>query len=276
MSVFSENPSMQIRLANINEKDFRLTTIGYDDFKDRGSLKTTREQDFHTIHLIFNGNGIVNIEDRTYQAKKHDMFYTPPNVKLSYYPEDGENWDYIWFAFEGKNAEKYVKLMGFDTDKEVIPCRNFNDSYYIIRNFFENTFHEQTARYYDALSLFYKFLDINSNDESTIENHFSKTAQTYIKNHYYEPTLTINDICYDLGVSHSYMCKLFKNETGKSLVDYLIDVRINNACRLLETSSLSVSEIAFSVGFNSDVHFMKTFKRRMGVTPTQYRKQNRE
>lgn len=77
-------------------------------------------------------------------------------------------------------------------------------------------------------------------------------------------------------ISPSYLSNLFKQETGSTLTDYINSQRIQRAAHLLKTTTSSVSTIAESVGILDVNYFTKIFKKAMGFTPTQYRKEQQE
>ena len=93
----------------------------------------------------------------------------------------------------------------------------------------------------------------------------------YIKKHYTEP-ISLFDICTHCACSRSHISHQFKKRTGKSVREYLIEVRLESACALLCHSRLSVSEIAFSVGFSDSNYFSSVFKKKIGLAPMAYRK----
>ena len=64
----------------------------------------------------------------------------------------------------------------------------------------------------------------------------------------------------------------FKQYTGTNFVNFLKDLRMQEAKRLLETSDMRVNEISQAVGYENEKHFMKIFKATLGVSPTEYRK----
>lgn len=80
-------------------------------------------------------------------------------------------------------------------------------------------------------------------------------------------------MCY---ISPSYLSNIFKQETGQTLTDYINSQRISRAARRLTTSDVSIATVAESVGILDVNYFTKMFKKMMGVTPTHYRRENRE
>ena len=93
----------------------------------------------------------------------------------------------------------------------------------------------------------------------------------YIQRHY-SIDLTTDLICKKFSCSKSYFSHSFKSYTGKSFREYLTDIRLNYAKQLLEHSTLNVTQISFSVGFNDSNYFSNVFKQKIGVSPLLYRK----
>ena len=73
-------------------------------------------------------------------------------------------------------------------------------------------------------------------------------------------------------MSESAFSNFFKKHTSLSYISYLNNLRIAKACRLLEGTMLSVSEICYECGFNNKSNFNRIFLKSRGVTPTVYRK----
>jgi len=69
----------------------------------------------------------------------------------------------------------------------------------------------------------------------------------------------------------SYINRVFKKHTGTTLHEYILERRINSAAEKLRTERLSVAETAKLTGFSGTVHFSKAFRKRMGISPTEYR-----
>lgn len=92
----------------------------------------------------------------------------------------------------------------------------------------------------------------------------------YIDSHYCEEIRlsTVADIA---GMSDSSFSRFFKLHTGRNLSDYIIDLRLGHACRLLVDSSDSIAEIGYHCGFNNLSNFNRIFRKRKGCSPSEFR-----
>lgn len=84
--------------------------------------------------------------------------------------------------------------------------------------------------------------------------------------------LNIDDLSHTVGISKSHLCKLFKEDCGMTINDYIRKLRIELAKEFLKNSPYSISKIQESVGYKSRTHFYYTFKRLTGMSPMEFRK----
>jgi len=110
------------------------------------------------------------------------------------------------------------------------------------------------------------FADVSADRES---RRVAKVKE-YISNHYAEE-LRLEDLAALVGMAPSAFSRFFKQHTTRTLSDYIIDVRLGNAARLLVDTSRSISEICYSCGFNNLSNFNRIFKARRGYTPRDFR-----
>lgn len=92
-----------------------------------------------------------------------------------------------------------------------------------------------------------------------------------IEHRYGETSLQVSTVAHDLGVSTEHLCRVLKRHTGLTFVTLLRRARVRAACRLLQTTTLSMKEIAGRVGFSSASRFDRDFKTVCGVSPSAYR-----
>lgn len=103
------------------------------------------------------------------------------------------------------------------------------------------------------------------------KKQFLKSIVAYI-NENYTQRIVLTEIAEHFHMSHKYFCRFFKKNFNKTLVEYINDVRIENAISLLDKKNISVTEAAISCGFCNMSYFAHTFKKKMGCTPSQYKK----
>lgn len=98
-------------------------------------------------------------------------------------------------------------------------------------------------------------------------------ALKYIQDNWTDPGMNLKDAAAACGLSPTYFSKVFKDTIGCRYVDYVSQRRLHHACILLKTTSASVTEIAYEVGFSGQAHFFRCFKEAFHCTPAAYRKQ---
>lgn len=95
---------------------------------------------------------------------------------------------------------------------------------------------------------------------------------TYLIEHFTDP-VSLNQVAELACMNEAAFCRYFKAQTGKTLTQYLTDLRIQYACDLLSKSEDSVTQVCFQVGFENVSHFIQTFKKQRHQTPFAFRKQ---
>ncbi|GIO39602.1 putative HTH-type transcriptional regulator YtdP [Paenibacillus antibioticophila] len=99
----------------------------------------------------------------------------------------------------------------------------------------------------------------------------SRNIIQFVNNHYGEVTLNVAMIADHLGITPSYMSRLFKEQTGETLPDYINKVRLEKAKVLLRDEKLNISEAAVKVGYLNSNALIRSFKKYEGVTPGKYK-----
>lgn len=110
-----------------------------------------------------------------------------------------------------------------------------------------------------------------------IENNIADQKTTtfagvldYVNKHYFEE-ISVQSISQKFNVNPNYISQLFKKEKGVTFTEYLTELRINYACRLLSTTTVTVTEIAEKTGFSDYYYFTRVFKKVTGKTPSVFR-----
>jgi len=104
-----------------------------------------------------------------------------------------------------------------------------------------------------------------------IENALVDSIKAYLQENVYN-NIHLQEICSHYNLSKSYICEAFHNETGRSVIDYYIDLKIKEAKYMIRKGSLNFTQISEKLGYASIHHFSRSFKTKTGMSPSTYEK----
>jgi AraC-like DNA-binding protein len=129
----------------------------------------------------------------------------------------------------------------------------------------------------DIKSVFHGFFRTvieHKNKDKEKENKHSiviNSVKDYINSYYANKDLCLKEIAAEFKLSSAYLGKIFKEATGKSVAEFVNEVRLENAVHMLRNKDISVKDIISKIGFDSESSFYRIFKTYFGVTPNDYR-----
>ena len=97
-----------------------------------------------------------------------------------------------------------------------------------------------------------------------------EAAKSYIQNNY-SRDISLDEVSHTVNISPYYFSKIFKEDVGEGFVEYLTKIRMDKAKELLTTTECSMKEICSMVGYADPNYFSRSFKKNVGVTPTEYK-----
>ncbi|NDW11130.1 AraC family transcriptional regulator [Dysgonomonas sp. 520] len=112
--------------------------------------------------------------------------------------------------------------------------------------------------------------NMHNYDSRRIESAYNYMLENY------EKDINLPEVAKLIGLTETAFCRFFKQKTGRTFVESLIDIRINHAVRMLVDSTYNVSQICHLCGFNNLSNFNRIFKKRKGCTPSEFRNGNIE
>lgn len=104
---------------------------------------------------------------------------------------------------------------------------------------------------------------------SEISREYTNEAISFMQKNY-NKDITVQDIAEGVGVSRYHLSRIFKENTGLTLIEYLNKLRFSKAEVLLKNSEMNINEVAKAVGFNNISYFNRKFKQLFGITPSQF------
>lgn len=132
---------------------------------------------------------------------------------------------------------------------------------------------EQIESWY--FSLCGRIVAIRDKESRSKNSKSIEKAVAYINEHYTDPNLSVDMLSNLIGLSASYVRKLFKDETGKSVAEYISERRFHKAKELLIKTDHPAKKIGEMVGFDNTSYFYVSFKKHVGMTPDHFRRDNK-
>ena len=232
-------------------------------------------RDHYLIHYILDGKGTFKLGEKVYTLEKGDGFLVCPQVLYSYRADENEPWSYAWVGFNGLKAEHYLKQANLEKEN---PVFRYNQDDFLKECFNKMLDSSKLKPERDTLllSLLYLFLskliehagdrNIKSKTENGKEYYLSKAIE-YIEMNY-SHNMTIAEVSSYVGINRKYMHFIFKEYTGVSPQEFLINLRVGKACELMKSYMLSIGDVARSVGYEDQLQFSRAFKKVKGICPS--------
>lgn len=232
-------------------------------------------RDHFLIHFIVDGKGKFYHNDKIYEVNPNQMFLICPDETTYYEADERSPWTYLWVGFNGSRAITYLKEIGLTIDNPVISVKNYEYVIQCLEDIIESSklIRGGEVRMLGHLYLFLSLLIEESlrTDARTLQDDYIHKAIEFMEMNFVR-NITIQDIAHHLNLNRSYFSKLFKSKLNKSPQQYLISLRINKACDLLiQNENLPINNISRSVGYPDQLVFSKTFKRLIGLVPSDFR-----
>ena len=239
------------------------------------------------IVCVENGYSVF-IDDHLYTMEPGDVFFIPPNV-LHRLPGGVEGARFICLmdlaplhCFRDFKVLEPVIMRHLHLSKAKSPTlyhkvyelmMKIIDTYFSSKSMWELAIYASLLEIYTAIGQeYYSDKERFSATQSTVHrSNYEKFASllTYIDENYSE-NITLEQAADKVGFSKYHFARLFKEYTGTTFLDHLMHKRVQAAQKLLSTD-LSVTDIAFSTGFNSLTSFNRSFHKYTGLSPTQFR-----
>lgn len=112
----------------------------------------------------------------------------------------------------------------------------------------------------------------HQNRQTGNSNDMLNRVMAYIDDHFADPELSVGSIADDLKVSSKYLSLFFKEQTNGKISNYIENKRIAYACNLLDTTEMTINEVALASGYALTHTFRVAFKRVQGITPLEWKK----
>lgn len=258
--------------------DFNLgldaTILGF------GYVKATPNQSFgpalqnaHFIQFVTKGRGYIIKGDKRFEIGPNEGFLVAEKERVYYCADHKDPWEYWWIGWRGDKIVEFLRrtslwnepIFRYDPNSELFKEIEILSTIKPVKN---NDLRLNALMY----SIFYKMtLAFPPHKEpSTSPVHYVDQILVLIDQNY-DRKITVHEIASALALDRSYLHRIFKDKMGVSIKDYLLQVRMNSACKMLLNSDLSVGDVGRSVGYDDELYFSRLFRKKMNMSPTAYR-----
>lgn len=260
-----------------------ITDIGYYP----KALHHFRERKEPISQFVFiyciEGAGWFCCGGQEHRVSANQYFILPAGIAHSYGSDDANPWTIYWIHFKGKLASSFAGQGARPIDiKPSVQSRisNRNDLFEeIFRTLemgysHENLLYACSAFHYYLGSLRYlqQYREAARNESDT--NDVVTAAIHYMKENL-EKKLTLTDLAIHTGYSPSHFSVLFSKRTGYAPLTYFNQLKIQQACHLLDFTDMKVNQICFKIGIEDSYYFSRLFSKVMGMSPREYKKQKK-
>ena len=270
---------------NENFIDLCMYQYGYEQC-DPGHSFGPVKRNHYLFHYIISGTGTLMADNakgvtQTYSIKSGQGFLIFPGQINTYFADDNLPWEYFWIEFDGLRVKEALDLTELSKNTPVYRSRSKDLREEMVKEMDYIVHHEKESPFHliGHLYLFFDCLTRSAKTQTLVKS--SKMRDYYIKEaiHYMEQNfqnnITIEDIAAVCGINRSYFGKIFKNSTGRSPQEFLMNYRMVKATELLKLTSLSIADIGSAVGYENQLHFSRAFKNVYGISPREWRNQHK-
>ncbi|MGI6006826.1 MAG: response regulator transcription factor [Ruminococcus sp.] len=183
--------------------------------------------------------------------------------------------------------ERCLKTSGMDGNKIFLTVKELFDLFLLelkksrsfsqedeMREKFQKEFYRCTSVeevFLRTFRLMRKYMEAELEASRQIEIKPVKLVKAYIQEHYTEP-IKLEELAELVGFNSAYLSTMFKKETGQTITEYILEVRMEQARELLKQKDIKINDIPEMIGLGDAKYFAKQFKKVSGLTPSQYRK----
>ncbi len=257
--------------------DIKILWLDYINANDNSSYKDKHYHSFFEIHFVFSGIACYEIGREEILLHPNEALLIAPNVvhRLAYSDADCLKTS-LAFTLDSKDFPYVISALNtsrkFSFSGEIIDNVDF-----ILKQKETNDIFTQNLISGRTFEIIYSVLKILG--VTLPENHkHSGDSRVLAAKHYIENNrsrmISCEDVAKECCLSRKQLNRIFKQHTGQTVNDYLVESRVNYAKRLVTHSEYSVKEIGYMMGFESTSSFVAFFKRHMGLPPKLYRLKN--
>lgn len=249
----------------------------YDTYSNYGTFHRKNLDSFLVLHVL-EGSGALEYREEKSELNAGDMVIIDCRKEHSYYCTP-ESWKIQWMHFNGSCISGYLaeiteKSCPLHSEKLAKKFTSMIGAAKSGADKIEYTGIDDLNRSTAIIQFCMEFLHEIRTTQDCTGKELSPVVKKAIElfEERFQEKLSLETVCAGLGVSKFHFSRLFKEQTGCSPYEYLINLRISFSKNLLRSTSCDIAEISDRAGFDNSSYFISIFHKREGVTPLKYRK----
>ncbi|MCY1719983.1 AraC family transcriptional regulator [Prolixibacteraceae bacterium Z1-6] len=265
----------QLKSIKINPiiNDLYISDIGfYPNAKNHFRIRRKGIEE-HILMYCVDGSGFIQISDTVFQLLPNSFFIIPADSAHKYWSSENLPWSIYWLHFGGERSYYFKSFFDRIINIEQSNRSRIDDRLQLFNEILtalESGFSIENINYANMClnSLLASFFYIETFRLVKGFHSPNKVDQSIIymqKN--INKSLTIKDLANNVQLSESHFSKIFRNKTGSSPLDYFINLKMQEAIRLLINQSLKIKEVAFKLGYSDPYYFTRIFSKHIGSSP---------
>ncbi|WP_249898961.1 AraC family transcriptional regulator [Paenibacillus sp. PK3_47] len=238
--------------------------------------------DFYLIHTVIEGEGLFQNGTFSQQCQAGDTFVIFPGSLFSYQADHHNPWHYTWVALQGIGVQELLSHTGITRELPFMHSDNVQELHSLY-NKIRFAFRQSPQPRLESLEasgwvrlLLHQFGKDNLNRLPAYPGEMPEMIDRQIDQAIrwislqFHQQISIDHLAASLGYHRVHLSKAFKQRTGLSPKQFLLKKRMDKARELLE-GTLTIDQVASSVGFNDALYFSKQFRKYAGMPPSEYR-----
>lgn len=241
------------------------------------SVRDAQHDEGFLVVFTLSGRGELQYRGSKFPLQSKAAFFIDCSEQYQFRCVSNSNWEFLWVHFDGQNCLGYFRQYTKRQKYFISICSDFS---VIPDNILLIVWHLKTKGYtfecevsHCISTLLTELLVAYSqkDDVSTIIPQVIHNAVFEIENDF-RSNLTLDCVAAHVGMTKYHFSREFKHYIGVTFTQYLINIRMEHAKKLLRETPLSIEQICYDCGMKTVSHFISTFKKREGTTPLAYRK----
>ncbi len=260
-------------------RQLHITDIGYYPKARFHFRKRIEGSEQNILIYCVDGKGWISVEGKRFEVSKNQYFLIPKGISHQYGSNDNDPWSIYWVHFSGDLASMFYDISGKTNSIAPSEISRIEERIMLYNEMFINLdmgYSFENLEYANVCLLHFlasfKYVSQFRLIRKAKEEDRIEKAIIYMKENL-KGKITLHDLAERAGLSPSHFTLLFRKKTGRSPMDYLIYLRIQKACQLLDSTDMRIKEIAQKTGYDDPYYFSRIFTKLMGKSPGKYRKE---